>query len=764
MAYAKMIGAEVKRKEDPRLITGRGAYVPNVHLPNMHHVGFVRSPLAHANIVSINTSAALAVPGVVAVFTGEDLKNSYDLMPQGAVKEGTRPRAHYPLSVGRVRHVGEAIVAIVATSAQAAADGVAAVEVDYDPLPAVVDMMAALQPDAPQLHADAPGNVEHEMGRKAGDIDAAFANAHKVVKARMANQRLLGMPMETRATVAAPDPWTGGLTVHTSTQAPHFMRRDMAKILNLDENSVRVIAPDVGGGFGLKIGIFPEDAVLGALALRLNIPLKWVEGRIEHATATTHGRAQITDIEAAIDANGKVQGLKMQVYADIGAYPIATDVPDLTVLMAIGTYDITHLRAEVKTVFTNTTPVAAYRGAGRPEAAFYLERLMDLIADELALDPAQVRLNNFIAPEQFPYHSATGLHYDSGNYAGALNKALAVSRYAELRAEQARRRAAGDKTLLGVGIGCFVEMCGFGPFESAQVRVEPSGTVTVTTGISPHGQGGATTFSQILADELGVGFDKITVKYGDTSQTPQGIGTMGSRSIVVGGSALVRAAGKVRRKAMQIAAHMLEASVDDIVLQDGAYMVKGVPSKRLSLAEIASKAYTDSLPDDMDPGLEAHDFFKPPELVYPFGAHVAVVEVDSETGKTKLREYYSVDDCGPRISPNLAAGQIHGGLAQGIAQALLEEANYDENGNLMSGTFMDYAVPRAETFPMFTLDQTVTPTPNNPLGVKGIGEAATIGSTPSVANAVIDALNHLGITHLDIPMKPEKVWKAALGK
>lgn len=760
MAYTKMIGAEVKRKEDPRLITGRGTYVPNVNLPNMHYVGFVRSPFAHANIMSIDTSAAKAVHGVVAVLTGDDLQPHYEMMLQGAEKDGVRPRAHYPLSIGRVRHIGEAIVAVVASSAQAAADGVAAVEVAYDSLPAVADMMAALQPDAPQIHADAPGNVEHVMGRSAGDVDTAFANAHKIVKERLVNQRLLGMPMETRATVAVPDPWTGGLTVYTSTQAPHFMRRDLAKTLRLDENSVRVIAPDVGGGFGLKVGMFPEDAVLSALALKFNLPMKWVEERIEHATATTHGRAQITDIEAAVDANGKVHGLKMQVYADIGAYPIATDVPDLTILMAVGTYDIQNLKAEVKTIFTNTTSVAAYRGAGRPEAAFYLERLMDLIADELALDPAQVRLANFIAPSQFPYHSPTGLVYDSGDYAGALHKAMTISNYAELRAEQARRRAAGDKTLLGIGIGCFVEMCGFGPFESAQVRVEPSGTVTVTTGISPHGQGGATTFAQILSDELGVAFDKITVKYGDTSQTPQGVGTMGSRSIVVGGSALVRAAGKVRRKAIQIAAHMLEASTEDIILHEGKYMVKGVPSKSLALSEIAATAYTDSMPDEIDPGLEAHDFFKPPSLVYPFGAHVAVVEVDSETGKTRLRNYYSVDDCGPRISPILAAGQIHGGLAQGIAQALLEEANYDESGNLLSGTLMDYALPRAETFPMFTLDQTNTLSPHNPLGIKGIGEAATIGSTPSVANAVIDALNHLGITHLDIPMKPEKVWKA----
>ncbi|RMD75806.1 MAG: xanthine dehydrogenase family protein molybdopterin-binding subunit, partial [Chloroflexi bacterium] len=570
--------------------------------------------------------------------------------------------------------------------------------------------------------------------------------------------------MEGRAVVAAPDPANDGVTVWTSTQTPHQVRGEIAKVVGLDENRVRVIAPDVGGGFGVKIGIYPEEALLAALARQLNTPLRWVEHRLEHVQATTHGRGQVCDVEAAVTADGEVTALRMQIVADLGAYPLAPGLPDLTTAMAIGVYKIPAVDLEAICVYTNTTPVAAYRGAGRPEAAYYIERLMDLIAAELHIDPAEVRRRNFIPPDAFPYKTPTGLTYDSGEYDRALTKALTLAKYEQLRAEQAARRAAGDRMLLGIGIACYVEMCGFGPYESAQIKVEPSGTVTVTTGISPHGQGTATTFAQIVADQIGADFERIVVKHSDTAITPMGVGTMGSRSLAVGGAALVRAATKVREKARQIAAAMLEASVADIELHEGRYRVRGVPDRALTLTEIARRAYSNKLPPDLDPGLEAVDYFRPPDLIYPFGAHVAVVEVDRETGHVRIREYYSVDDCGPRISPLIVTGQVHGGLAQGIAQALLEEVVYDANGQLLSGTLMDYALPRADFFPPFTVDKTETPTPLNPLGVKGIGEAATIGSTPAIANAVIDALAPFGVRHLDIPLRSEKIWRAIHGR
>jgi aerobic carbon-monoxide dehydrogenase large subunit len=555
----------------------------------------------------------------------------------------------------------------------------------------------------------------------------------------------------------------------------------VAGCLRLSESQLRVIAPDVGGGFGVKIGCYPEDVLCGALALRLNTPVRWVEDRLEHVLATTHGRGQVCEMEAAVEPDGTITALKMRITADLGAYPLAPGLPDLTTAMAIGVYKIANVDLEATSVYTNTTPVAAYRGAGRPEAAYYIERMMDCVAQELGLDPAAVRRANFIPPDAFPYKTPTGLTYDSGEYDRALTKALELAGYEDLRKEQERRRGQGDKgtrgqggtadtltsaslppsPLLGIGIACYVEMCGFGPYESAQIKVEPSGTVTVTTGISPHGQGTGTTFAQIVADQIGAEFERIVFRSGDTATTPMGVGTMGSRSLAVGGGALVRAAEQIRTKARQIAAHMLEASVDDVELREGRYGVRGAPDSGLSLAQVAKRAYSRNLPREIENGLEATAFFRPDELIYPFGAHVAVVEVDAETGSVRIRDYVSVDDCGPRISPMIVAGQVHGGLAQGIAQALMEEVVYDAQGQLLSGSLMDYALPRAELFPTFTIDKTETPTPLNPLGVKGIGEAATIGSTPAIANAVIDALAHLGVRHVDIPLRSEKLWRAA---
>lgn len=766
MAYAALIGAEVKRREDPRLVQGQGTYVSDLRLPGMLYVAIARSPYAHARILSIDKASALAQPDVVAVYTGTDLLDLCQPLPLASSGEGgSGPqrytgRTRYVLAVERVRHVGEAVAAVVARSPEAALEAALALAIEWEPLPAVVDPLAAIDPAAPVIFEDLPDNIDHRRRRQKGDVEAAFASAHRVVRQRMVNQRLLGFPMEGRAVVAAPDPTNDGVTLWTSTQTPHQVRGDVARVIRLDENRVRVIAPDVGGGFGVKIGIYPEEALLAALARQIHAPLRWVEHRLEHVQATTHGRGQVCDIEAAVTAEGEITALRMRIVADLGAYPLAPGLPDLTTAMAIGVYKIPAVDLEAVCVYTNTTPVAAYRGAGRPEAAYYIERLMDLVAAELNLDPAEVRRRNFIPPDAFPYKTPTGLTYDSGEYDRALTKALSLANYEQLRTEQAARRAAGDRMLLGIGIACYVEMCGFGPYESAQIKVEPSGTVTVTTGISPHGQGTATTFAQIVADQIGADFNRIVVKHSDTALTPMGIGTMGSRSLAVGGAALVRAATKVREKARQIAAAMLEANVADIEFHEGRYVVRGVPDRGLTLTEIARRAYSNKLPPEIDPGLEAVDYFRPADLIYPFGAHVAVVEVDGETGHVRIRSYYSVDDCGPRISPLIVTGQVHGGLAQGIAQALLEEVVYDANGQLLSGTLMDYAIPRADLFPPFTVDKTETPTPLNPLGVKGIGEAATIGSTPAITNAVIDALQPFGVRHIDIPLRPEKIWRA----
>ena len=766
-ATPRLMGAEVKRKEDPRLVTGTSAYVGDITVPGMQYVAFVRSPHAHAKIGKIDASKATARPGV-RVITGQDIKAHCQPIPLGGpsaeggggAAETSVGRKHYPLSIGKVRYVGEPVAAVIAPSEALAVDAVADVEVDWQPLPALGDQLTALKDGAVQLHDDAPKNVEHETNIKVGDPDAAFSKAHRVVKQRMISQRLCGVPMEPRAALAMPDPQVGGVTVWSTHQAPHNLRNDLATLLGVEQQAVRVIAPEVGGGFGVKFGIYPEDATLAVIAKRWRLPVRWTETRIEHMTSTTHGRAQVTDLEAAVDADGTIQALRMHVIADIGAYPIFTFIPDLTLLMGVGVYKFTSVDLKSTCVFTNSTPVAAYRGAGRPEAAYYLERLVDVIAQDLGKPPEEVRRKNFIPPSAFPYATPTGQKYDSGEYDRALAKALDVSHYQKLRNEQKERLDRNDRMILGIGMAVYVEMCGFGPFESAVVRVEPGGGVTAYTGTSAHGQGHETTFAQIISDHLGVEFDKIVVRHGDTLNTPMGNGTGGSRSLAVGGSAIIGASLKVQQKARRIAAHMLEAAPDDVVFENGKYQVKGAPAKALTIAQIAPKAYGEGLPEGVESGLEATDFFRPPQLVYPFGAHVAVVEIDRDTGHTRVRDFVSVDDCGVRISPMLVAGQVHGGIAQGVAQALMEEVVYGPDGQLITGSLMDYAIPHAEDLPFFTTDQTVTPTPFNPMGAKGIGEAATIGSTPAVVNAVVDALKAFGVRHLDMPLKGERVWKA----
>jgi aerobic carbon-monoxide dehydrogenase large subunit len=761
----RLMGAAVKRKEDPRLITGAGTYVTDVVLPNMHHVVFVRSPHPHARIRSIDASAARKRPGVRAVVTGEDIRTHCGPLPTGGGGEGgsTDPgtiagRKHCPLSIGRVRHVGEAVAAVVAETEAIAEDAAADVVVDWEPLPAVSEPFAAMAEGAPKLHDDAPRNIEHENKITAGDPDAAFKSARHVVRQRMVNQRVAGVPMEGRAIVAAPDGATGGLVVWATNQAPHGFRNELAGVLSMDQNMLRVIVPEMGGGFGVKFGVYSEDAVVAALARMYRLPMRWVETRMEHMVATTQGRDQVTDVEAAVADDGRITALRVKVVANIGAYPIFTFIPDLTLFMAVGVYRIENIDLHSTCVMTNTTSVAAYRGAGRPEAAYYIERLVDMVALEIGKTPEEVRRRNFIPPDAFPYAAPTGQRYDSGEYDRALTKALEVAGHAELRKEQKRRLDTKDARLLGIGTACYVEMCGFGPFESAVVRVEPGGTVTAYTGTSAHGQGHETTFAQIIADTLGVDFDRVVVRHGDTSSIPMGHGTGGSRSIAVGGTAIFNATQKVQDKARRIAAAMLEASVDDVVLEERRYQVKGAPASAVTLAQIAERAYGNP-PDGIEHGLEATDFFKPVQLVYPFGAHVAVVEVDRDTGHVTVRQYVSVDDCGVRISPTLVAGQVHGGLAQGIAQALWEHAVHSADGQLVTGSLMDYAVPRAEDFPSFTTGATETRTPFNALGAKGIGEAATIGSTPAVVNAVVDALRTFGVRHIDMPLRPARIWE-----
>ncbi len=773
MVLSKYVGASVRRKEDPRLITGSSTYVDDVDLAGTLHIAIVRSRDAHATITNIDTSAALATPGVVAVYTGADLGRILKGLPTARGEGGESETGQHanepasdeietpinaPLCGDRVRWIGEGIAAVVATSRYIAEDAAELVVVDAEPLPVVIDPYEAMKDGAPQLYAEVKNNISVRQSAVIGDIDAAFSGAAIVAKARIRAPRVAPAAMEGRAVLAAPDPITRGLTVWSSTQAPHWNRNDVAAALGLNQNQVRCIAPEVGGGFGAKIGTYPEDLIVSAIAWELKRPVKWIETRSENFLASNHGRNQWADIEIAADADGTVRGLRGQVVLDSGAYPKALDLAWATMIMCTGCYEIPAVDYHVVGVYTNTMANGAYRGAGRPEAAYYIERAMDLLADAGDLDPVEVRRKNFIQPDKFPYNTPSGERYDTGEYEKALDKALEVADYTGLRAEQAAARAQGR--YLGIGLASYVEICGFGPYESATVRIEPSGAVTIFTGISPHGQGQETTFAQLAADNIGADFEAVVVHHGDTANTPQGNGTMGSRGLAVGGAALMLALDKVRAKASRIAAHLLEAAIDDIEVSDGKFRVRGVPDRGVTLADIAGLAYSGDLPTEIDAGLESTDFFRPEDETFPFGTHIAVVEVFPETGRVELQKFVSVDDCGVIISPLLVTGQVHGGLAQGIGQALVEELTYDSGGELMTGTFNDYAMPKAHHFPTFETHHTTTSTPINPLGAKGIGEAATIGSTPSTANAVIDALEPWGITHIDIPMTAEKVWRA----
>lgn len=767
MVMSKMVGASVRRKEDPRLITGSATYVDDLKIPGMLHAVIVRSMEPHGTITGYHLDDALAMPGVVAIYTGNDLDDLFVNYATEAVGETAEegddesiPKPPVPpLAQKTVRYVGQPVAMVIAKSRGEAVDAAELVGVDIDPLPVLTDIYEALKEGAPQLYPQVKNNIgARHGGHRGGDVDRAFAEAKWTIKEVIHSPRLNAVPMEGRAVAAQPDS-VHGLTVWTSTQAPHWNRNAIASALGMSQAKVRVIAPEVGGGFGQKIGAYYEDYLVSAAAHKLRQPVKWIETRSENMLASSHGRNQIAEVEAAMSEDGKITALRCRILVNAGAWPKGLDLGGSTWIMSTGCYDIPALQYDVVTVYTNTGANGAYRGAGRPEAAFYIERIVDLLADESGMDPVELRRKNFIQPDQFPFDTLAGPQYDSGDYDKALDKALELVDYDALRAEQKRLREEEGR-YIGIGLASYVEICGFGPYESSTVRVEPGGQVSIFTGISPHGQGQETTFAQMAADEIGADFDAVVVHHGDTANTPMGNGTMGSRGLAVGGAALLMSLKKIQEKAKAIAAHIMEASVEDIEIEGGMYRVKGVPDTGVTLADIAGMAYSGALPADMEAGLETTDFFRPSGTTFPFGTHIAVVEVMPETGEVKWLRYVSVDDCGPIMSPVLVTGQVHGGLAQGIGQAMVEEMHYAENGELLSGTLNDYALPRATTFPHFETHHTTTPTYINPMGVKGIGEAATIGATPAAANAVIDALEPWGISHVDIPLTPQRIWKA----
>jgi carbon-monoxide dehydrogenase large subunit len=765
----KFVGERIKRREDPRLIQGLATYVDDVRLPGMLTAVILRSQHAHAKINSIDLKAARSAPGVACVLAGEDIKDKIGPLP--CVAPAERIPFHPALAIGKVRYVGEPVAVAVATDAYRAQDALDLIEVDYEPLDALVDPEKATADGAPILHDEFGTNVALRMEVPSPAMDEAMRNADKVIRFRIVNQRLAPIPMEPRGAVAQWNPGPRYLTLWTSTQIPHMVRSRLAEILKLGEHRVRVIAPEVGGGFGCKLNFYGEEALTAHLSMLLERPVKWIERRRENFAGTTHGRDQITYLEVPVKNDGTVLGIKGRFICDMGAYLqlLTPAIPGFSALMMTGCYKIPALSFEQIMVFTNKMATDAYRGAGRPEACYIAERTMDMVAAELKLDPAEVRRKNFIPKEAFPAATAAGLVYDSGDYQQSLDKALGIVDYKKLRAEQEAARKQGR--YLGIGISSYVEICGIGPsamlppkfqgWESATVRVEPDCKVTVLTGISPHGQGQETTFAQLVADAFGIDIDDVNVIHGDTAIVQYGVGTFGSRGTAVGGTALMMAVGKVQDKMKKIASTMMEAPPDQLTFTNRTVALASDPSKSIPLQQVVTGAYDykQTIPG-VEPGLNESSFFEPTGCTFPFGTHVAVVEVDPQTGVIKFLRYVAVDDCGKVISPLLVEGQVHGGIAQGIAQALYEQVVYDESGQLITATLMDYAVPKADMLPHYELSSTVTPSPLNPLGAKGVGEAGTIGSTPCVVNAVLDALRPLGITHLDMPLTPEKIWRA----
>ncbi|MBI3457390.1 MAG: molybdopterin-dependent oxidoreductase [Candidatus Rokubacteria bacterium] len=778
MAQAKLFGSSIKRREDPRLITGKGLFTDDVKLPGQTYAVFVRSPHAHARIRRVDVSRAKQVPGVVAAFTGKDLADGgVNPLPCGWLLPDIKIPEYRAIATSKVHFVGHAVAVVIGETPYAAKDGADAVTADYETLPAVTDGEKAVAKGAPQLHENAPNNVAFTWA--IGDkekTDAAIRSAARVVKQRLVNQRLIPNAIEPRASLASYNQVTGDLTVWITSQNPHVHRLLMAAfVLGMPEHKVRVIAPDVGGGFGSKIFLYPEEVTVSWASKAIGRPVKWTAERRESYLTDAHGRDHITEAEMAVDKDGKIVGLRVRTNANLGAY-LSTFAPLIPTYLygtlLSGLYEIPSIYCEVVGAFTSTTPVDALRGAGRPEATYVVERLCDLTARAVGMDPVEFRRKNFIPASKFPYQTPVAFQYDSGNYGPALDRALQILDYKKLRAEQEAGRRQGR--YLGIGFSTYIEACGPAPsqvagalgaqaglWESAHVRVHPTGKVTVYTGSHAHGQGHETTFAQLAADELGLPLEDVEIVHGDTAAIPMGMGTYGSRSAAVGGAAIYASIQKIKEKGKKIAAHLLEASEADVEYADAKYFVKGSPGRNKTFQDVSLMAYlAHNLPKGLEPGLEATSFWDPPNFVFPFGTHIAVVEVEPETGRVKILRYVAVDDVGRVINPMIVDGMVHGGITHGAGQALWEYAAYDQSGQLLTGSLMDYALPKADDLPSFETDRTVTPSPVNPMGVKGAGETGTIASTAAVANAVLDALAPLGISHIDLPLTPARIWAA----
>ncbi|WP_433227743.1 xanthine dehydrogenase family protein molybdopterin-binding subunit [Actinomadura formosensis] len=769
------VGSPRKRSEDARLITGRTRWTDNMTPAGTLHVAFLRSPHAHARITGVDTSQAKKSPGVVAVFSGRDLAEEQGALPCAwVVTEDMKHPDHPPMAVNEVRYVGEPVACVVARDKAAAVDALEEIDVDYEPLPAVVDMEAALAEGADLVHDDLGTNKSYTWVFENGDLDAAMRDAPVVIERRYVQQRLIPTAMEPRSVLCVPE--GDEFTLYSATQIPHILRLMLAMVTGIPEHRIRVVAPDVGGGFGSKLQVYGEEVLALLLARRLGRPVKWTETRSEGNMTVHHGRDQIQRLTLAAERDGRIRGLKVDLLADMGAYLmlVTPGIPLLGAFMFNGIYKMDALSFTCTGVFTTKVPTDAYRGAGRPEATFAIERMMDELAAELDIDPIEVRRRNWIKHEEFPYETIAGLTYDSGNYEAATDKALELFGYDKLRAEQADRRERQDPVQLGIGVSTFTEMCGLAPsrvlgslsygaggWEHASVRVLASGKIEVITGASAHGQGHETAWAQITADRLGVPFEDVKVLHGDTAISHKGMDTYGSRSLAVGGVALFSACEKVVDKARKVAAHLLEASEQDLEFTGGRFSVRGVEQEGKTLQEVALAAFlAHDLPDGIEPSLDSEVTFDPENFSFPHGTHLCAAEVDTETGMVKIRKYVAVDDVGKVVNPLIVEGQVHGGLAQGIAQALYEEAVYDAEGNLTTTTMADYLIPSAMDLPTFTTDRTETPATSNPMGVKGVGEAGTIASTPAVVNAIVDALRPHGVTDVPMPCTPERVWRA----
>jgi carbon-monoxide dehydrogenase large subunit len=770
------VGRALRRKEDPRLISGRATYTDDFVVAGMLWAAIVRSPEAHARILSIETAAAHEHPDVVAVFTGDDLDDLAAPCPMVWAPKGVEIHVpdHWPLARGKVGYVGQPVAVVLGRSRYTVTDAAEAIEVEYDPLPVVTDPEAALEDGAPIIHEEFGTNRVFEWSLPGGDIDAAFAEADVVLERRIVNHRTIGAAIEPRSMLAE---WREGrLTLRSSTQIPHIARVILSIQLGLTEDKIRVIAPEVGGGFGSKLQVYPEEVLVCWASKRLGQPVKWTATRSEEMLATHHGRDQIDYVKLGAKRDGTLTGIHTKIIQDCGSYHLIEGpvIPTFSACVMPGCYKIPALQTDVIGVFTNKFTTDAIRGAGRPEATHLIEVCMDQLADELGMDRLELRRKNFIGSDEFPYEHPHGFIYDSGDYHATLDKCLGMLDLDAFRAEQAQLREQG--IYRGVGFSTYVEICGLGPsrglgpegwgmqggyFESAQVRVLPTGAVQVYTGTSPHGQGHETGFAQIVADRLGVDPQVVEIMHGDTDAGPFGKDTYGSRTLAVGGEAVARATTKLVDKARRIVAHKLEAAFEDVEVADGRFGVRGSPSAAMTLADIATEAYIpQDLPPGMEPGLDEVAFYDPENFVWPFGAHACVVDVDVETGKVEIVRYIAVDDCGPAINPLLIDGQIHGGIVHALGQALFERIVYAEDGQLVTGTFLDYALPSAAEVPSFETARTETPSPTNSLGVKGVGEAATIACTPAVLNGVIDALKPLGVTFMDMPLSPLRVWTA----